>query len=365
MTMRSNNTFLKVTFALVALASCNNDGYIDPISKVDPGPDQTAPTVTIGNPNLSKIIIPFTQTSTDMNFQFEVKDDIEIKTVVVRLNGQQLQSFDNFLDYRRSNTTIPYNDLPVGTYKLEVTATDVSGKSTTQSFDFQISNIYEAKYTGEIFYMPFEAESFVDLISKTNATVVGTPGFADGKIGKAYAGTEGSYLTFPTAAFENEEFSAVFWYNVNASPDRAGILTIGPPDPNMPATPNNRTSGFRLFREGSATNQIFKLNVGNGTGDNWFDGGAAASRNPATTDWSHIAFTISGDHVTVYIDGEVVSEGDFPGIDWTNTDILSIGSGAPRFTEWGHLSDRSLIDELRIFNKALSQEEVQTIMEEE
>jgi hypothetical protein len=64
----------------------------------------------------------------------------------------------------------------------------------------------------------------------------------------------------------------------------------------------------------------------------------------------------------VYINGQVVSEGTFDGVDWTGCDILSIASGAPRFTEWGHLSDLSLYDELRMFNKALTQAEVQAIM---
>lgn len=37
----------------------------------------------------------------------------------------------------------------------------------------------------------------------------------------------------------------------------------------------------------------------------------------------------------MYFDGEIVAEGEFSGIDWTGCDILSIASGAPRFTEWG------------------------------
>ena len=44
---------------------------------------------------------------------------------------------------------------------------------------------------------------------------------------------------------------------------------------------------------------------------------------------------------------------------------MSIGSGAPLFVDWGHLSDTGLIDELRIFNKALTETEVQTIMNNE
>jgi hypothetical protein len=67
----------------------------------------------------------------------------------------------------------------------------------------------------------------------------------------------------------------------------------------------------------------------------------------------------------VYIDGEVAKQGDFGGIDWTGCDILTIMSGAPRFTGWSHFSDEGLMDELRIFNKALTQEDVQQIIADE
>ena len=153
---------------------------------------------------------------------------------------------------------------------------------------------------------------------------------------------------------------------MNADPDRGGILVLGPEDTeneNYPDVQNLRTKGFRFFREGNATRQVFKLNVGTGDGESWFDGGDAAALDPTTvTDWVHLAFTISDARAAVYINGEVVSEGAFTGIDWTGCDMLSIGSGAPRFTQWGHLSDLSLIDELRLYNKALSQEEVQATM---
>jgi hypothetical protein len=152
---------------------------------------------------------------------------------------------------------------------------------------------------------------------------------------------------------------------INASPDRGGILIMSPPDLINPSTPNNRTSGFRFFREGSATAQIFKLNAGDGTADSWFDGGAAATVDPTPGTWNHFAFTISGTECVVYINGQVAKQGSFPGISWTGCDILSVMSGVPRFTEWNHLSDLSLMDELRIFNKALTQTEVQTIINNE
>lgn len=360
--MKIYKNILAGTLAVVFAVGCNDDGYLDPIRAVSPGTDATAPVVIISNPNLSKIIIPFTQNETDIDFQFDVKDDIEIGSVVVTLNGATLPTDNTFPDYRRYVKTLPYQDLPVGHHTLQVTATDISGKSTSKSFSFEISNIYEPIYDGEIFYMPFEAGSYVDLISKTNATVVGTPGFANGKIGQAYAGTANEYLTFPTTGLVNNEFSAVFWYDLNASPDRSGILTIGPPDPDLPATPNNRKNGFRFFREAGNGGQTFKLNVGNGAGDSWFDGGAAATLS-ATADWAHLAFTISDTKVVVYINGEIVSQGTFTGVDWTGCDVFSIASGAPRFMEWSHLSDFSLYDELRLFNKALTQEEVKATMD--
>jgi hypothetical protein len=226
---------------------------------------------------------------------------------------------------------------------------------------------YVPKYNGEIFYMPFEG-NYNEMLSNTNASKVGSPGFAPGKKGQAYSGAADSYLTFPTTNLKNNSFSAVFWTKINPTPDRAGLLVMGPPDTQnagYPATQNLRTSGFRFFREGSATTQRFKLNAGNGTADSWIDGGAAADVDATTGQWVHMAFTISDTKAVVYINGQAVKEGSFTGIDWTGCDILSIMSGAPRFTEWNHLSDLGMMDELRIFNKELTQSEIQAIMTDE
>jgi hypothetical protein len=152
---------------------------------------------------------------------------------------------------------------------------------------------------------------------------------------------------------------------INALPDRAGILVMGPEDTANPTAQNNRKSGFRFFRENAGGKQRFKLNAGNGTADTWFDGGTAADVDPATGNWVHFAFTIGAAECVVYINGEVVKQGAFTGINWTGCDVLSIMSGAPRFTGWNHFSDLSLMDQLHIFNKALTQAEVKAIMDSE
>lgn len=346
---------------VLVIATACQDGYIDEIQSVAPGADNAAPVVTVGYPEPGVQLIPFTDTKTKINFEFEVRDDVEISSIGITLNGQSLATYTDFKDYRRVVTAHLSDSLALGNYTFAVTATDASGKTTAREVEFEISNVYQAKYPGEIFYMPFEGNVYLDLLENKAATRVGTPGFTAGKSGRAYAGATNGYLTLPAADYMNEEFSASFWYRINAVPDRAGILTVSPPDPSN----NNRTSGFRLFREGGATNQTFKLNVGNGTAETWVDGGAAASINPAnTTGWIHLAFTISPTAAAVYINGLLVKDATYASMSWANCTSLSIASGAPNFTEWGHVSDLSAIDELRLFDKALTAAEVKAIFED-
>ncbi|HET9053358.1 MAG TPA: LamG-like jellyroll fold domain-containing protein, partial [Cyclobacteriaceae bacterium] len=66
----------------------------------------------------------------------------------------------------------------------------------------------------------------------------------------------------------------------------------------------------------------------------------------------------------IYVDGTLLRpESAYTGeVSWADCETISIGSGAPVFTEWGHLSDNSLIDEVRIFNRKLTQTEIQDMM---
>lgn len=573
--MKKLNKLLLGIFTLVFIWSCYEG--IDSISEVDPGPDAGAPLIDLMRP-AEGLQIQVGEAITSTPIQFRVEDDIEIGSIEVVLDGNQIASFNEFVDYRIANESFIYDNITTGDHTITVTATDLAGNISTVTHNFTKSPPYTPVFAGEQFYMPFDGD-FTELVSVTPANEVGSPGFAgesfaganalqagtenhltfplanltlgnnfsaafwykvnstpdrsgilvvgddaddrfqgfrlfregsgteqrlklnvgtgageswnDGGVidvaagewvhvvftisatetkiylngmgvnmatmsapidwsgttditigaggptfdywghnsdssamdelrlfnttlsqneitsmiaqssqmfhmsfngsyfdsvsemeaavignpdfaGEAYAGTNAyagatdSYLTFPTAGMLGDQFSAAFWYKINATPDRAGVLVIGPPDTensDFPNTQNKRSSGFRFFREGGATNQIFKLNVGNGTGDNWFDGGAAATIDPtANNGWVHLAFTISSTECVVYINGDVVKQGPFGGVDWTGCDVLSIMSGAPRFTEWGHRSDLSYMDELRLFNKALSQAEIQSLM---
>lgn len=359
--MKNLKYFVMPMLALFIAFGCDDDN-IDPISKVEPGPDATAPTVNIAFP-LEGTRIRAEEAVTSVKINFEAKDDIELATVVVKLDDAEIASFNDFKDYRQFTQEYQYNTLSEGNHVLSVVATDLAGKSTTKTVNFVKTSPYKAIYPGEVFYMPFEGD-FTEQISNKEATKVGEPIFADGKIGKAYAGVTDAYITFPTDSLKKtRQLSAVFWMKVNATPNRAGILIASPvdPAPEVAGTQNLRTSGFRFFREANGANQIFKLNVGIGNKkESWNDGGII---NPALGEWVHFAFTISETASTVYINGAKARESvmETP-IDWTGIDLLTIMSGVPRFTGWDHFSDLSLLDELRFFNKALTLEEITTMM---
>ena len=214
---------------------------------------------------------------------------------------------------------------------------------------------------GQIFYMAFE-DNYADFQSLNEATAVGSPGFAKGKAGNAYAGAENSYLTFGTgslAAPLSSTMTFSFWYKVNATPDRAGLLVIAPKTDGAAADQqNNRTAGIRIFREAAGSKQRIKANVGDGVNDHWLDGGDKADLDPAKATWNFITLVLSEGKAILYIDGAQVAASDLSKISWKGADIISIGSGSPRFNEWGHKSDNSLIDDLRIYNKAMTAAEV-------
>ncbi len=357
--MKTINKIIFFALAVFVAGACTQN-YIDDISKVEPGPDETAPQVTVKFPP-EGYELQTNDAVASLNIDFEVRDDIEIGSVSILINGNEIASFNDFLDYRVFKQKYLFDNVTTGTHVLSVSATDLEGKTTTKNVNFSKAPPYVPLYPGEVFYMPFNNE-YRDMVSLSSAATVGSPGFSPGILGgTGYDGATDSYLTFPSAGLTGgEEFSASFWLKIDASADRAGIISIAPAEP---AGPSDKPSGFGFIREGGATSQKFLLLVGNGTNASWFNPGDPATINPTVQNgWIHFAISISATEAAFYMDGELVSQGEFPGIDWTGVGDLSIMSGQPNFSGWNHNAEPGQMDELRLFNKALTQEEVKTIM---
>lgn len=348
--MKAINKISVFLIALFLVTSCYEG--IDSITPIAPGADESAPVVTIKSPlNGSKIQVP--ELITSVTIQLEATDDIELKSVSVLMDGKEIAGYTEFKDYRRAIKELVYENVTNGEHTLTVKATDMEGKTTSNSVVFEKKPPYVPVFDGEVFYMPFDGD-YMEKISFKNATVVGTPGFAGAglKGTNAYAGATDSYLSFPMANLKSQEFTAAFWYKVNSSPDRSGIISISP-------TGDNRKNGLRVFREGSATSQRIKANVGTGAGETWNDGDLLI----ANGEWVHLAVTVSKTSVVIYFNGSVARTVANTGIDWTGCEQISIGSGAPNFAYWGHKSDKSAYDEFRLFNKSLTKSEIENIMQ--
>jgi len=337
--------------SLVTVLAVSCDKGLDPIIQVDPKPDVSDPTLVINYPVEGKPFVSPDEPAT-ITFKLVATDDVELKSVVLQLDGTEIGSLTDFKDYRRADVQFNYN-LSSGDHTLTVTATDLTDKSITKSISFKkITAPVYIPLDGEVLYFPLDGY-YLDLISGNAATPVGTPGFATGKVNDAYAGATDSYLTYPgNIITAGSEFSLSFWYKINGDPLRAGILAISP-------VGDSRSFGLRLFRENSGANQNIGLNFGDGSAEIWMNPFITA---PPDQDWMHIAITISSTKATIYVNGEIpATNGELEltaGIDWTGCDAMTIGSGQPNFVYWEHFSDLSLYDEMHIFTRALTAAEV-------
>ena len=344
-----------ILLLLLVFTGCD-DNYIDPITAVDPGSDAGNPFVTILRPTEGfeiQVADPVTSTT----IEFRAEDDIEIALVTVDLDGVTIASYDSFMDYRIFVDEFVYDNITTGEHILTVSATDIAGNTTSAIRNFSKEPPYTPLFNGETFYMNFDG-SYSELITVTDATEVGSPGFSgDAKVGSgAYAGATDSYLTFPSAGLaQGNEFSATFWLKIDASDTRAGIINIAPAEP---AGPSDKPSGFGLIREGNATAQKFILLVGNGTNATWVNPGDPATIDPTLNEWVHFGISISESNAALYMNGVLVGETAFTGIDWTGVGDLVIMSGDPNFNGWNHKTEKGLMDELRLFNVALTQEDL-------
>src|SRR5690606_27247233 len=136
---------------------------IDPLTQVDPGADESAPVVVISYPaegTQIKVLEPVTSITID----FVEIDDIEVTSLAVAIDGNNVGNFSGFKDYRRVLIDdFIYDNITDGDHVLTVTAVDLDGKTTSVSVNFTKEPAYTPLFDGEVFYMPFDG-NYTDLI---------------------------------------------------------------------------------------------------------------------------------------------------------------------------------------------------------
>jgi hypothetical protein len=211
--------------------------------------------------------------------------------------------------------------------------------------------------------------SYVDSVSGTAGTNKGTT-FTAGIKGQAMQGATNGYVTFvPGAAIKGmHSFTITQW--VNSPLNSAGIVGL---------TNMNKSDAFwgniDIFFEngGSATNSVLKLHFTNNGADAWLGNYNIANR---WNTWMNVAVTYDEATSTfkVFIDGSKIATqviANYGAVNFTNattmvfgtvqfqtTPSLTTGSGSQ---PWASFLTGQL-DEVRIYNKALSENEVNSLV---
>lgn len=367
--------YLLFVAALTSVIVACDEG-IDPITAVPPGDDTASPTVNITYPEQGTLI-RVKEEVTPINIQFEVVDDIEIQSISVQLDGSGIAEYNEFKDYRRALESYTYESLTNGSHTLTITATDLSGKSTSQDVTFEKIEPYQPQYEGEIFYMPFDSE-ILELISITNGTAVGSPSYITGKVGKAvrFDAANSAYVLFPSDAVSAvNSFSVSFWTN----PEFVDKDSDGGIDGILGLVNFSNVSGFwgnlDWFVENGSnpSGAVIKCHVTNGNGgETWIE---VKDVTNFFGEWTHhvLTYDAATEEFVYYIDAVPVAtlaagwDGPmtfanggpmvFGTVHFMTNPSLTTGSGAQG---WASYLTGGL-DEVRIFDKGLAQEEVDAI----
>ena len=205
---------------------------------------------------------------------------------------------------------------------------------------------------GLVLYHPYDegkGDTAEDFSGNKHEGVIDNPKWVDGKFGKALEfGGQGSdaFVTVEsTDALNVDACSFMAWINAehwNGTRQIVGKSVHG--------GCGGRVQ-YGLFSEGG----VFKLRLE-----------AVGARADITTDlpdtekFVHVAFTNDTDKTKIYIDGKEVVEADTPGKLGANDDPWRIGQDCDRL----NYVFAGIIDEVRLWNRALSEEEIKTFMDQ-
>lgn len=190
-----------------------------------------------------------------------------------------------------------------------------------------------------------------DAVGSNNGVINNGAGFTTGKVGQAldFDGID-DFVQTQTTGFQigNNNRTLDFWVKINA-------FLADIPNPSSPL--ETFFAGYGNF---GASGQIYAL----GTAGNvlYFSQWGSAIFGPSlqTGRWYHVAVTNQGNFVTLYLDGSAVASGTL-GINTPANTQFYIGRAPDSFGDIRKLN--GVIDEVEVFNRALSPSEIKAIFD--
>ena len=277
-----------------------------------------------------------------IDLRANASDNGSVAGVQFLLDGQALGTEDTATPFERSWDT---RTVANGTHQLAARARDAAGNQTTSA----AVTVTVANLTGTGLVAAFGFNEGVGF-SAADASPEGNTGTVSGAAW-APAGRFGGALSFDGV---ND------WVTVadDASLDLSGALTM-----EAWVRPSSPPSGWRtvLLKERSFGHAYALYSGGQGplveVASNGYQNAGRTGQLPAAT-WTHLAATLSGGSLRLYVDGNLVDS-------ITGVGSLPNGDGPLRIggnSIWGNEFFAGQIDEVRIYNRALSATEIQADM---
>ena len=233
------------------------------------------------------------------------------------------------------------------------------------------SSSAEIETSSLVAYWPFNG-TLADSLSATTGVATGTS-FGAGVKGQGLQGGTSAYVVTntPAAVKALHSFTISTWVKMPLNTGATGIVSV--------AHSQNFWGNFDIFFDngGSATTGVLKVHVydqsGTTTGSDAWEGGYTVS-NPWNV-WTHIAVTYddSQSTVNVYYDGASVGTNNavgFAPLDWSQASQMVFGTlqfqtnpsltAATTAQGWA-ANVNGVIDQIRVYNKALSSTEVSAL----
>jgi hypothetical protein len=188
--------------------------------------------------------------------------------------------------------------------------------------------------------------------------VVHDPKWVEGKFGEGldFDGDADYVEINVPVVVETEDFTLGCWVNPGKSQKQwANILSSHNNDPQPPLN----CRGMSIEQNSDAANQFYFI-AGSAPGGCWVGQGVVTQLKHG--EWQHFVVVRKDDKLTHYLNGEVTGEGAIPQELAVSTDNFRIANWSRGDKE--HREFKGVVDEVFVFSRALSQDEITTAMKE-
>ncbi|MEK7152438.1 MAG: LamG-like jellyroll fold domain-containing protein, partial [Patescibacteria group bacterium] len=317
-------------------AGSNQSAQSSPASVTLPLPDTQAPSVGITNPTGGVV-------SSNIQIVVNATDNVGVVGVQLKLDGNNLGSELTATPYQFNWDT---RSAANGQHTLTAVARDAAGNVTT-SPGSTVTVQNQVVAGGLVAAYNFNQGSGSTLADRTGnghtGTISGATWNASGKYGSAlsFNGTS-NWVTIPDANDLDltNAMTIEAWVKPNTLTGWRTIL--------MKEAPGGMA--YSLYSGNNGSRPAF---YGSVTSDVGVNGSGALS----TSAWWHVTGTFNGSSLRIYVNGNLVGTKTLSGNIRTTTGTLRLGGNSA----WGEYF-KGLMDDVRVYNRVLSQAEIQTDM---